>query len=115
MHRRFLNPTVQNTKILNSFYPNMNETMRILVDKLGKRDPNEIFDIYETLEACSFDMFASKHSFRKLWNNCFDPILLFVHSENTFGVDLNVQNNEHNLLFQMANEYELNWTLRVKN
>ncbi|XP_037044399.1 probable cytochrome P450 313b1 [Bradysia coprophila] len=82
MHRRLLNPTVQNTKILNSFYPCMNKTLQILVEKLGKRDPNESFDIYETLEACSFDMFV----------------------KNTFGVDLDVQNNEHNHLFQMANE-----------
>lgn len=63
MHRRLLNPTVQNTKILNSFYPTMNESLKVLVDKLGTKDPNEIFSIYEFIEVCSFDMFASKFFF----------------------------------------------------
>lgn len=63
MHRRLLNPTVQNTKILNSFYPNMNECLKVLVDRLANKDPNEIFSIYEFIEACSFDMFASNFHF----------------------------------------------------
>lgn len=67
MHRRLLNPTVQNTKILNSFYPTMNESLKVLVDKLGTKDPNEIFSIYEFIEVCSFDMFASKFFFFRFY------------------------------------------------
>lgn len=63
MHRRLLNPTVQNTKILNSFSPYMNERLKVLIDILASKDPNEVFNIYEFLEACTFDVFASK-SFR---------------------------------------------------
>lgn len=60
MHRRLLNPTVQNTKILNSFYPCMNECMQVMVDKLRLKDPTETFDMYHFAETASFDMFASE-------------------------------------------------------
>lgn len=75
MHRRLLNPTVQNTKILNSFYPCMNESLKVLVGILEKKDPNEVISIYEFVEACSFDMFASKF--------LFDFLRKEHHKENT--------------------------------
>ncbi|KAJ6641744.1 putative cytochrome P450, partial [Pseudolycoriella hygida] len=82
MHRRLLNPTVQNTKILNSFYPTMNKCLRILVENLQDKDPNKTINIYDLIEVCTFDMFA----------------------KNTFGVDLNIQTNDENMyVFQMVN------------
>ncbi|XP_037028116.1 probable cytochrome P450 313a4 [Bradysia coprophila] len=80
-HRKLLDPTIQNTKILNSYYPTINSTLRILVDILNERNPKETFDIFPRIDACSFDLFA----------------------KSTLGVDCNVQ-REHCSFFESLNE-----------
>ncbi|XP_037040925.1 probable cytochrome P450 313a4 [Bradysia coprophila] len=80
-HRKLLDPTIQNTKILNSYYPTINSTLRILMDILNEKSPNETFDIFSRIDACSFDLFA----------------------KSTLGVDCNVQ-REHCSFFESLNE-----------
>lgn len=55
MHRKLLNPTVQNYNILNSFYPTFNKNVRQLLSLLNNHAGKKSIDMYFFLEACTFD------------------------------------------------------------
>lgn len=80
----------------------MNECLQILVERLQSKCGRGLFNIYDYIEACSFDMFVSE----------FDISLHIIHlkinfyfTENTFGVELNVQKNQNVKVLKMVNEY----------
>lgn len=59
-HRKLLNPTIQNFKILNSFYPTFNRNMRVLVERMEQWAGGEAFDAYRMMEACSLDLICGE-------------------------------------------------------
>lgn len=83
VHRKLLNPTIQNFRILSSFYPIFNRNMRIMVERMQARCGGGQFDAYEPMEACSLDMIC----------------------ETTFGIKMNVQSGENQEFLLYANRY----------
>lgn len=55
LHRKLLNPTVQNYNILNSFYPTFNKNAKQLLALLHAHVEKKSIDMYFFLEACTFD------------------------------------------------------------
>lgn len=104
VHRKLLNPTIQNFKILNSFYPTFNRNMRVLVERLEKYTSAETFDAYRMMEACSLDMICGEIAlnFALLKLSLYHVSMFFA--ETTFGTKMHVQDGENIAFLEHANK-----------
>lgn len=105
MHRKLLNPTIQNFNILNSFYPTFNRNMRIMIDRMQERCGQGEFDAYGPMEACSLDMICGW--FGHLNDTAhmeFSFVFLFSRTETTFGIKMHVQDGQNMHFLEHANK-----------